>query len=60
MSNAFVAVYRDKTGIKHSVPFERLDNAMSFLRARIERMQDVLNGLEPSKNTSRCTRSRRR
>jgi hypothetical protein len=44
MSNTFVAVYRDKDGIKHDVKFKSLDDAMAFLRAHLERIRDAVAG----------------
>jgi hypothetical protein len=44
MSNTFVAVYRDKDGVKHDVPFDSLDDAMAFLRAHLEHIRDAVAG----------------
>jgi hypothetical protein len=44
MSNTFMAIYRDKDGARHEVPCNNLDEAMAFLRARIERVHDAVSG----------------
>jgi hypothetical protein len=44
MSNRFVAVYRDKDGLKHDVQFTSLDDATAFLRAHLERIRDAVDG----------------